>query len=157
MVATLPLRLPALLAQAAVIRSVDVMALPRRTDRTARWCFAALVAVDAVGAIVATRHRIAGEPFGVGRSLDPRRPHVSVLWGTGLSAPLASLAAVAAAAVWRPALLRPAGAVFALGALSEPVVWGRRPCSWPAGVGVMGHVALAAAMSLPRSERTDRP
>jgi hypothetical protein len=42
--------------------------------------------------------------------------------------------------------------VFALGALSEPVVWGRRPCPWPARVGVMGHVVLAAALSLPTSD-----
>ena len=129
--------------------TVESMALPHRSVTTARWCFGALVALDLAGAAVAARHRIAGEPLGVGASLDPRSPAVSAFWGTGLSAPLVSLVMVAAVAVRRPALLRPAGALFALGALSEPVMWGRRPCPWSARAGVIGHVLLALVMSLP--------
>lgn len=125
------------------------MALPHRSVTTARWCFSALVILDLAGAAVAARHRIAGEPLGVGSSLDPQSAVVSAFWGTGLSAPLVSLAMATAAAVRRPALLRPAGAVFALGALSEPVMWGRRPCPWSARAGVIGHVLLALVMSLP--------
>ncbi len=128
------------------------MAVPHRRVTTARWCFGALVTLDLAGAVVAARHRIAGEPFGVGASLDPRSPTVSAFWGTGLSAPLVALAMVAAAAVHKPALLRPAGALFALGALSEPVMWGRRPCPWSARVAVVGHVLLALVMSLPERE-----
>ena len=44
----------------------------------------AFLAVDAAGAAIAIRHRVAGEPFGVGGSLDVRRPAVVALWGTAL-------------------------------------------------------------------------
>ena len=131
------------------------MAWPHRSVTTARWCFSALVAVDLAGAALAARHRIDGEPLGVGSSLDPRSPAVSAFWGTGLSAPLVALATVAAVAVRRPALLRPAGALFALGALSEPVMWGRRPCPWSGRVGVIAHVLLAVVMCLPERDAGD--
>lgn len=140
---------PARLTTSCAIGTVEGMALPHRSVTTARWCLSALVALDLAGAAVAARHRIAGEPFGVGASLDPRSPAVSAFWGTGLSAPLVSLAMATAAAVRRPELLRPAGALFALGALSEPVIWGRRPCPWSGRAGVIGHVLLALVMSLP--------
>ena len=141
--------LPARLTGSHAVSTVERMALPQRSVTTARWCFSALVILDLAGAGVAARRRIAGEPFGVGSTLDPQSAVVSAFWGTGLSAPLISLATTTAAALRRPALLRPAGALFALGALSEPVVWGRRPCPWPARAGVIGHVLLALVMSFP--------
>lgn len=144
-----PSDVPARLTGSCSIDTVEGMTLPHRSVTTARWCFSALVALDLAGAAIAARHRIAGEPLGVGASLDPRSPAVSVFWGTGLSAPLFSLAMVSAAAVRRPELLRPAGALFAVGALSEPVIWGRRPCPRSGRAGVIGHVLLALVMSLP--------
>jgi len=106
---------------------------------------AALVAVDTAGAILAVRHRVAGEPLGFGRSLDVRHPAVLAMWGTGLSAPLASLI-VAVAMIRRPAALRVLGAAFALGAMSEPVFWGRRPCPGYGRALLLAHVIIAGAL-----------
>ena len=114
---------------------------------------AALVLVDAVGATIAVRERVAGEPLGIGASLDVRRPAVLLFWGTGLSAPLASLAgALVVRRIW-PSGLRAVGLVFGLGALTEPVFWGRRRCS-VAGRVVLGlHVVLAAAIAVAPRKR----
>jgi hypothetical protein len=94
----------------------------------------ALFAVDAVGGAVAVKHRVPGEPFGVGGSLDVRSPAVVALWGTALSAPVTSLGLAAALYRRRPGALRIMGALFALGALSEPVFWGRRRARATAGL-----------------------
>ena len=109
---------------------------------------AALLAVDAFGAVVAARHRIAGEPFGLGASFDVRRPSVLVFWGSGLSAPLASLLITLAVHRRYPAAVRALGALFAIGALSEPVFWGRRECPLHGRVLVGAHVALGTALAV---------
>lgn len=116
----------------------------RATDSTG--VVAALVAVDLVGAVTAWRHRVAGEPLGVGGSLDVRRPLVLALWGSGLSAPLFSLAL--ALAVRRRPERRVLGALFALGALSEPIFWGRRPCPRGGRMVLLGHFALATTIAV---------
>ena len=108
----------------------------------------ALLAVDAAGGAVAIRHRVAGEPLGMGGSLDVHHPAVLVLWGTGLSAPIASLALATILYRRRPDMLRVLGALFALGALSEPVFWGRRPCPRIGRALVVAHVAIAAALAV---------
>lgn len=126
----------------------------RQHDRVTRSSklLAGLVVVDAIGAIVAVRRRVAGEPLGIGASLDVRRPTVVILWGTGHSAPLASLAgALVVRRVWPPGL-RALGAVFVAGALSEPVFWGRRSCSILGRLVLALHVVLAAGLTLTRDD-----
>jgi hypothetical protein len=108
---------------------------------------AALVTVDAGGAVVAARHQIAGEPFGFGASFDVRRPSVLIFWGSGLSAPLATLLIAVAVHRRYPAVVRALGGLFAMGGLSEPVFWGRRPCPWQGRALVSAHVALAAKLA----------
>jgi hypothetical protein len=109
---------------------------------------AALVAVDAAGALVAMRHRIAGEPLGFGGSLDVRHPAVVALWGTALSAPIASLVVAVALSRRDPRMLRVLGALFAAGGLAEPVFWGRRPCPRHARALLTAHVALAGVLAV---------
>jgi hypothetical protein len=108
----------------------------------------ALLAVDSAGAAVATKHRVAGEPFGIGGSLDVRNPAVVVLWGTALSAPITSLGLAVALYRHRPGALRVLGAMFAIGALSEPAFWGRRPCPWLGRMLLMAHVLIASALAM---------
>ena len=54
---------------------------------TTKRLLLALFAVDAAGAAVAVKHRVAGEPLGIGGSLDVRNPVVVALWGTALLPP----------------------------------------------------------------------
>jgi hypothetical protein len=115
----------------------------------------ALLAVDATGAALAMKHRVAGEPFGVGASLDVRNPAVVVLWGTALSAPMTSLGLATALYRHRPEALRVLGAMFAIGALSEPAFWGRRPCPRFGRMLLMAHVIIASALAI-RPAGTDR-
>jgi hypothetical protein len=105
----------------------------------------ALLVVDLVGAVVAHRNDVRGEPLGVGRSLDVRRPAVLLLWGTGLSPPLLSLPVTAVVSRW-PGRLRVLAALFAVGGMMEPLFWGRRPCPRHARVLVNAHVSLATAL-----------
>jgi hypothetical protein len=113
-----------------------------------------LVAVDTVGAVVAHRHRVGGEPFGVGGGLDVRNPAVLFFWGSGLSAPVVSLIA-AAAAHRHPRVLRVLAVVF--GALAEPVFWGRRPCPRSARVLLVAHVGLALILAVLSTAPTPAP
>ncbi len=108
---------------------------------------AALVAVDAAGALVAIRHRVAGEPLGFGGSLDVRHPAVVALWGTALSAPIASLLLAVVLSRRDPRMLRVLGALFAAGGLVEPVFWGRRPCPRHGRALLTAHVALGAVLA----------
>ena len=62
-----------------------------KVEITTKRLLIALLAVDAAGGAVAMQHRVAGEPFGIGGSLDVRNPAVVMLWGTALSAPITSL------------------------------------------------------------------
>jgi hypothetical protein len=82
---------------------------------TTKRLLMALLAVDAAGGAVAVKHRVAGEPFGLGGSLDVRTPAVVVLWGTALSAPITSLGLAIALYRHRPGALRVLGAMFAMG------------------------------------------
>ena len=107
----------------------------------------ALLGVDLVGAVVAHRNDVRGEPLGVGRSLDVRRPGVVLLWGTGLSPPLLSLPVAAVVSRW-PSRLRVLAALFAVGGMMEPVFWGRRPCPLHARVLVAAHVSLATILAV---------
>ena len=94
------------------------------------------------------KHRVAGEPFGIGASLDVRNPAVVVLWGTALSAPITSLGLASACYRHRPEALRVLGAMFAIGALSEPAFWGRRPCPLFGRMLLMAHVVIASALAI---------
>lgn len=119
-----------------------------RVEITTKRLLIALLAVDAAGGAVAMKHRVAGEPFGIGGSLDVRNPAVVVLWGTALSAPVTSLGLATALYRHRPGALRVLGAMFALGALSEPAFWGRRPCPWFGRMLIMAHVFIASALAI---------
>jgi hypothetical protein len=116
----------------------------------------ALFAVDAAGATVAIMHRVAGEPFGVGGSLNVRNPAVVALWGTALSAPITTLGFAAALYRHRPEGLRVMGAAFAVGALSEPVFWGRRPCPRLGRVLLATHVIIASALAIGPARNRNR-
>jgi hypothetical protein len=113
---------------------------------TTKRLLLALLTVDATGAAVAIKHRIVGEPFGIGASLDVRNPAVVVLWGTALSAPITSLGLATVLYRYRPEALRVLAAVFAIGALSEPAFWGRRPCPLFGRMLLMVHVGIASAL-----------
>jgi hypothetical protein len=115
---------------------------------TTKRLLIALLAVDATGGAVAMKHRVAGEPFGIGASLKVRNPAVVVLWGTALSAPITSLGLAAALYRHRPKALRVLGAIFAIEALSEPAFWGRRPCPRVGRVLLVAHVVLASALAI---------
>jgi hypothetical protein len=121
----------------------------RQDDGVARidQLLAGLVMVDTIGSIVAVRQRVAGEPLGIGASLDVRRPAVLIFWGTGHSAPLASLVLALVLRRVRPQGLRPLGALFAAGALSEPVFWGRRSCSLLGRLVLISHVVLGVGLA----------
>ncbi len=114
---------------------------------TTKRLLLALLAVDTAGGAVAVRYRVAGEPLGIGGSLDVRKPVVVALWGTALSAPVTSLAVAAAHYRRRPGALRLLGAMFALGGLAEPVFWGRRPCPAHGRMLLVAHVAVATALA----------
>jgi plasmid stability protein len=107
----------------------------------------ALVIVDTAGAVVAARHRIAGEPLDIGGSLDVRNPLVLVFWGSGLSAPIVSLIGATILLRLSPTALRAAGALFAIGAIAEPALWGRRSCPRCARALLAMHVALGTALA----------
>jgi hypothetical protein len=107
---------------------------------------AGLVGVDLAGAAVAQRNRVAGEPLGVGASLDVTRPMTLTLWGSGLSAPLISLGALVAFRR-HPSIPRIMGVLFALGALAEPAFWGRRGLPRYGRPLLFAHVTLAGALA----------
>jgi hypothetical protein len=115
---------------------------------TTKRLLIALLAVDAAGGTVAMKHRVAGEPFGIGASFDVRNPAVVVLWGTALSAPITSLGLASALYRHRPEALRVLGAMFAIGALSEPAFWGRRSCPRLGRMLLMAHVVIAGALAM---------
>jgi hypothetical protein len=94
------------------------------------------------------KHRVAGEPFGIGASFDVRNPAVVVLWGTALSAPITSLGLATALYRHRPEALRMLAAIFAIGALSEPAFWGRRSCPRFGRMLLMAHVVIAGALAI---------
>jgi hypothetical protein len=108
----------------------------------------AFLAVDTAGGAVAIKNRLAGEPLGFGGSLDVRNPLVFALWGTALSAPLASLGLTVALYRLRPEALRMMGGAFAIGALSEPAFWGRRQCPLIGRILLVAHVIIAGAMAI---------
>jgi hypothetical protein len=119
-----------------------------QTMITTKRLLVALLAVDAVGGAVAIKNRVAGEPLGFGGSLDVRNPLVVAFWGTALSAPFTSLALAVALYRLRPEALRILGAAFAIGALSEPAFWGRRPCPRLGRMLLVAHVVIAGAMTI---------
>jgi hypothetical protein len=123
---------------------------------TTKRLLIALLAVDAAGGTVAVKNRVAGEPFGVGGSLDVRSPVVVALWGTALSAPIASLGLAIGLYRLRSEALRTMGALFAIGALSEPAFWGRRPCPRLGRMLLVAHVIIAGALAI-GPIRTDEP
>lgn len=122
---------------------------------TTKRLLMALLTVDAAGGAVAMKHRVAGEPFGIGASLDVRNPAVVVMWGTALSAPITSLGLATALYRHRPEALRVLAAIFAIGALSEPAFWGRRPCPVLGRMLLMAHVLISSALAI-GPVRTDR-
>ncbi len=93
------------------------------------------------------KHCVAGEPLGIGGSLDVRNPAVVVFWGTALSAPITLLGLATSLERHRPQALRILGPIFALGGLSEPAFWGRRPCPLLGRVLLVAHVVLASALA----------
>jgi hypothetical protein len=94
-------------------------------------------ALDVVGAVVATRKRLVGEPLGIvaPRGLPPAL--VLAAWGTALSGPLTVDGVLLAStrpgdhAIARSHLpLRVLGGLRLIGVLSEPATWGRRRPRW---------------------------
>ena len=71
-----------------------------------------------------------------------------MLWGTALSAPITSFGLATALYRHRPEALRILGAMFAIGALSEPAFWGRRPCPRLGRMLLMVHVLIASALAI---------
>jgi hypothetical protein len=123
------------------------------THRHAGRLALAATTIDVVGAAVAIRHDLPGEPLGIRLPPSIPRPVELALWGTAVSAPFvtdAGLAILAAADVRRhPAA---AAAITALGILrlaglaAEPATWGRRrPRS--AVLLSAAHVPLALAIA----------
>jgi len=115
---------------------------------TTRRLLIGLLAVDTAGGAVAIKNRVAGEPLGIGGSLDVSNPMVVALWGTALSAPISSLGLAAVLYRFRPQALRIMGAAFAVGALLEPAFWGRRPCPPSGRILLMAHVLIGAVMAI---------
>lgn len=123
--------------------------LPGPSLRRLAW--AALV-LDLVGARVATRHRLVGEPFGLPTPGLLPAAFVIPCWGTALSGPLvadAALLAVASGADEGHGRARRAVSVLAtlrlVGVLGEPVTWGRRPPR-QAMLVAAGHLVLGVAL-----------
>src|SRR4051794_37227661 len=121
---------------------------------------ATLIVGNLCAGAIAVRHGVRGEPLGVGGSLDVRRPLVVACWGTGLSAPFASLVLAVALRRRGPNSLRALAALFAAGALVEPVFWGRRPCPRSGKALLWLHVGVATTLALyhrpARRERTSQ-
>jgi hypothetical protein len=96
------------------------------------WVLAA-AGLDILGARVARRHGLIGEPLLVGPPRFVPAPLTTVVWGTALSGPLlidAALLALTPAVAGGKAIacrvVRAGGVVRLAGVLAEPVAWGRR-------------------------------
>lgn len=110
------------------------------------------VGCSALGAAIALRQDIPGEPLGV-RVPGSVAVHLACGWGSALSAPAPMQAAALAAAFFaKPGVLWPARTLTGLGVaalagiLAEPVTWGRRPRS--RAVAAMLPLELACAVAL---------
>ncbi len=125
-----------------------------RPDRVLAVAAAAFVAADAFGSVVAIRHDVAGEPFGV--SIPLTVPSGLMLgWGAGVAAPwpmpLAALVTAARAGSMEgsavPGLVT-AGLGFGCiaGTLIEPVTYRRR--AWTPAIRTAIAVNLAASAVL---------
>jgi hypothetical protein len=125
-----------------------------------RLAWAAL-ALDLVGAQMATRHRLVAEPFGL--PTPGRLPAALVIpaWGTALSGPLvadaALLAMAPAAELGAPRARRAVSVLAALrlvGVFGEPVSWGRRP---PRRTMLVAAAHVILGVALLRSATARRP
>ena len=110
----------------------------------------ALTALDLVGARVALRHHLIGEPLRL--RIPASVPHAVALigWGTAVSAPWAMDAALLSSLAGRDGerarkAARVLGALRVVGVLAEPATWGRRRPRW-AMVLSAGHLALGGAL-----------
>jgi hypothetical protein len=127
--------------------------------RTARSLGLALAVNQLVGTVVALRYSVPGRPLGVRFWWGPRAE--VVFWGTGISAPLVSAAALGVGAAspsdeWARRILRLLGASIVVGQLVEPVNWERQVPGAVRAVAVANLVlapALVAATSSRSAER----
>ena len=119
-------------------------------DRRLAGIAAALVALDLVGARVAGRHALVGEPLRLRIPDRVAAPVVLVGWGTAVSAPwgmdalLVGLLAAADPEQARRGARALAGLRIA-GVLAEPVTWGRRRPRWAMALSA-AHLGLAGAL-----------
>ena len=127
--------------------------------RSLRRLTAALVALDLVGARVALRHGLVGEPLRIRAPEWTPTPVVLVAWGTAVSAPWFMDAALTTLVAGddeercrRGA--RALGALRFAGVLVEPATWGRRRPRWAMALSA-AHLGLAASlvMAAGRSRR----
>ncbi len=105
---------------------------------------------DLVGATVALRLRLEGEPFRIRFPIRLPLPMIVTSYGTALSGPLAIDGLLAAATCRSDAgqhanLIRRLGWLRVVGVLSEPATWGRRPHRWTVAISA---AQLAAALAL---------
>ncbi len=120
-----------------------------RADRRLSKIALALVALDLVGARVARRHGLVGEPL---RLRIPDRvpaPVVLVGWGTAVSAPWGMDALLVGLLAGDPERARRGARALAVlrvaGVLAEPVTWGRRRPRWAMGLSA-AHLGLGGAL-----------
>ena len=100
---------------------------------------------DAVGAAVARRHRLVGEPAMIRPPFELEGPLELTVWGTATSAPFLMDAALLVAP---PTGRRVLGALRIAGTLAEPVTWGRRR---PRAAMLLSAAHLALGVALLRS------
>ena len=118
----------------------------------------ARVALDLVGARIALRHGLVGEPLRIRLPDRVPTPVVLVGWGTALSAPWAMTAAHLALAAGPDAERTRAGTralawLGLAGVLSEPATWGRRR---PRGAMLLSAAHLAVTLGFLHATRRDR-
>ncbi|MDQ6697623.1 MAG: hypothetical protein M3Z46_09235 [Actinomycetota bacterium] len=121
-----------------------------RDSAAGRLAVAATV-IDGVGAVVAHRNQLVGEPFGIRLPLAVPLSTELALWGSATSAPLVMDLFALSLARRPPMDRRRARASIGLGVLRligvacEPVTWGRRHATIATAAMVPCHLAIATS------------
>lgn len=120
-------------------------------DPTAARLTLAAGVVDGLGAAVARRNLLAGEPFGIRLPVAVPLGVELALWGSATSAPLVMDVAVYCLTRRSPIDRRRARALVGLGLLRlvgvacEPATWGRRRSTIASAAMVPCHLAIATS------------